>query len=145
MADIGDRIKELRLANHMTQDELAKKLYITRSAVGMYEQGVRRPDFEHMDAMADLFNVSLDYLMGKTDTNIGYPRHFAEALIDATPKPMLMREAEKRAQAYFKGMTAAEATKAEKIEKIHQQILEAYDAALPPVKAAVLRLLDIEG
>jgi transcriptional regulator with XRE-family HTH domain len=127
MADIGDRIKELRLANHMTQDELAKKLYITRSAVGMYEQGVRRPDFEHMDAMADLFNVSLDYLMGKTNTNIGYPRHFAEALIDATPKPVLMREAEKRAERM----------------RAYGDILNAYDSADPGIQLAVRRILGI--
>lgn len=127
MADIGDRIKELRLANHMTQDELAKKLYITRSAVGMYEQGVRRPDFEHMDAMADFFNVSLDYLMGKTDTNIGYPRHFAEAFRSSTPKPMLMREAEKRADRM----------------RAYGDILNAYDSADPGIQLAVRRILGI--
>ena len=142
MADISDRIKELRRANGMTQDELAKILSVTRSAVGMYEQGVRRPDFEHMDALADIFNVSLDYLMGKTDTNSGYPRHVIESSI---PRPMLLRQVEQRAQAYFKGMTAAQAAQSEKLEKTHRQILEAYDDALPPVKAAVLRLLDIES
>lgn len=127
MADIGDRIKELRLANHMTQDELAKKLYITRSAVGMYEQGVRRPDFEHMDAMADLFNVSLDYLMGKTNTNIGYPRHFAEAFNATKPKPVLMREAEKRAERM----------------RAYGDILNAYDSADPGIQLAVRRILGI--
>ena len=129
MADIGDRIKELRLANHMTQDELAKKLDVTRSAIGMYEQGVRRPDFAHMDALADFFNVSLDYLMGKTDTNIGYPRHFAEAFNSATPKPALMRMAEQQAQA----------------DQMHQKLVQAYDAASPEIQQAVRRILQMEG
>ena len=129
MADIGGRIKELRLANHMTQDELAGKLSVTRSAIGMYEQGVRRPDFAHMDALADIFNVSLDYLMGKTDTNIGYPRHFAEAFIDATPKPALMRMAEQQAQA----------------DQMHQKLVQAYDAASPEIQQAVRRILQMEG
>lgn len=129
MADIGDRIKELRLANLMTQDELAKKLDVTRSAIGMYEQGVRRPDFAHMDALADFFNVSLDYLMGKTDTNIGYPRHFAEAFNAATPKPALMRMAEQQAQA----------------DQMHQKLVQAYDAASPEIQQAVRRILLMEG
>ena len=129
MADIGDRIKELRLANHMTQDELAKKLDVTRSAIGMYEQGVRRPDFAHMDALADFFNVSLDYLMGKTDTNIGYPRHFAETFRSSTPKPALMRMAEQQAQA----------------DQMHQKLVQAYDAASPEIQQAVRRILQMEG
>lgn len=129
MADIGDRIKELRLANHMTQGELADKLQVTRSAVGMYEQGVRRPDFAHMDALADFFNVSLDYLMGKTDTNIGYPRHFAEAFRSATPKPALMRMAEQQAQT----------------DQMHQKLVQAYDAASPEIQQAVRRILQMEG
>ena len=129
MADIGNRIKELRLANRMTQDELAKKLDVTRSAIGMYEQGVRRPDFAHMDALADFFNVSLDYLMGKTDTNIGYPRHFIEAFKAATPKPTLMRMTEQQAQA----------------EQMHQKLAQAYDAASPEIQQAVRRILQMEG
>lgn len=114
MADIGSRIKELRRANNMTQDELAKKLDITRSAVGMYEQGVRRPDFEHMDALADMFNVSMDYLMGKTDINAGYPRHGDDAL----PKHLV---------AYGAVLTAAFAAAAPEIQQAVKKLLDMKD------------------
>ena len=52
----------------MTQDELSKHLRITRQAVGNYEQGTRFPQDETiLLAIADLFEVSLDYLLGRTD------------------------------------------------------------------------------
>jgi transcriptional regulator with XRE-family HTH domain len=141
MAEFKDRLKELRLANGMSQQELAGKLKVHPMTISGYERGVRRPDFEILDKLADKLNADMDYLLGASETNNGYPRHVIEASL---PKHVLTREAEKRAQAYFKGMTAAQAAKAEKLEKMHQRILEAYDAALPQIKKAVLSLLDIE-
>lgn len=49
----------------MTQDELAKKLGVGRSTVGMYEAGKREPDFEMLEAIADIFNVSMSALVDK--------------------------------------------------------------------------------
>ena len=64
MANFGSILKNLRLSRNITQGELAAKLGISRSAVGMYETGGREPDFEMMEAIADIFNVDMDYLMG---------------------------------------------------------------------------------
>lgn len=148
MAEFKDRLKELRIEKGLTQQALADMITVHGPegmhgmSISGYERGVRKPSFEVLDALADIFNVSLDYLLGNTDNRIPYPRYVIES---ALPRPALMRDTEKRAQAYFKGMTAAEAARAEKLEKTHRQILEAYDAALPQIKKAVLDLLDIRS
>lgn len=63
MSYFASRLKELRKQRHLSQDELAKGLSITRAAVGLYEQGRRRPDFETLEAIADYFNVDIGTLI----------------------------------------------------------------------------------
>lgn len=58
----GEILKMLRTKKGITQVEMAEMLGISRSSVGMYEQGKREPDFELEEKIADLFNVSLDFL-----------------------------------------------------------------------------------
>ena len=67
MNKYGQRLAELRKAHNMTQEQLAVKLNTSRSRIGMYEQGRRQPDFETQEAIADLFNVNIDYLFGRND------------------------------------------------------------------------------
>lgn len=62
---LGDKLKELRTSHHYTQEEVAKRLKISKSTVGMYEQNRRSPDLEVLSAMADIYNVSLDYLLDR--------------------------------------------------------------------------------
>ena len=69
MAVFMNRIKELRTARGWTQDELAERLGVSRSRVGMYETGRREPDFETLEAIADLFNVDMNYLLCKAETS----------------------------------------------------------------------------
>lgn len=49
----------------MTQDQVAKRLEISRSSVAMYESGSREPDFEMLESIADLFNVNMRDLVGE--------------------------------------------------------------------------------
>lgn len=60
-------LKQLRSRDDITQLELANAIGVSRSAIGMYESGEREPDFETMEAIADYFNVSMDYLHGKSN------------------------------------------------------------------------------
>lgn len=76
MNSFHNRLKSLRNARQLTQDELASALRISRSAVGMYERGLRNPDFELLEAMADFFNVDTDYLLGRTDKTTVVPESF---------------------------------------------------------------------
>ena len=60
---LAEQIASLRMKAGMTQRELAQKLHIGPSAIGMYEQGRREPSVETLIQIADIFGVSLDYLM----------------------------------------------------------------------------------
>ena len=60
---LGPRIAALRREKNMSQAELAKALKISPSAVGMYEQGRREPAGEILVKMAEIFEVTTDYLL----------------------------------------------------------------------------------
>ena len=66
MAGFKEMLKYLRSRENMSQAELAKKLGIAKSTVSMYEVGKREPDFETLEAIADLFNVDMNFLLGRT-------------------------------------------------------------------------------
>ena len=70
MGDFNKILKILRTSKNVTQDELAKALNISRSAVGMYEKGDREPDYETLETIADYFNVSIDYLLGRESKTV---------------------------------------------------------------------------
>lgn len=67
MNKIGNAIKSLRVREGLTQGELAKKLKISRSAIGMYENGEREPSVEILEKFADYFNVDMNYITGKEE------------------------------------------------------------------------------
>ena len=60
---IGFRIAALRRSIGMSQSELAQRLKISPSAVGMYEQGRREPSLETVAEMAEVLGVSIDFLV----------------------------------------------------------------------------------
>jgi len=65
---LGDRIRSLREQQGMSQAALARKLGASNMAINFLEKGVTRaPHIDRLLAIADLFNVSLDYLTGRSD------------------------------------------------------------------------------
>lgn len=73
---IGERLKELR--GKRTQEEIAMKIGVSRARYSHYENGRSEPDNETLRKIADVFNVSTDYLLGRTDD--------PEVYKDETPK-----------------------------------------------------------
>lgn len=67
MGNFQNIFKRLRTSSGLTQVEMAEKLGISRSTIGMYETGAREPDFETLEKIADFFNVDTDYLLGRTE------------------------------------------------------------------------------
>ena len=59
-------LKELREQNHVTQNQLASHLKLTRSTIAGYETKGKQPDYERLLQMADYFHVSVDYLLQTT-------------------------------------------------------------------------------
>ena len=62
-----NRIKFLREELNMTQQELADKLNGAKSTVAMYEKGDRKPSMEVLLKLSEIFDCSIDYLLGKSD------------------------------------------------------------------------------
>ena len=67
------RLRDLRFQAGMTQAELAKKLGTTQRCVSNWENGNARPDLETLIAIADLFNETTDYVLGRDDDAISIP------------------------------------------------------------------------
>ncbi|WP_035099071.1 helix-turn-helix domain-containing protein [Anoxybacteroides tepidamans] len=63
----GKRLRFLRKKMNMTQKDLADKFSLGESTIGMYERDEREPSFEFVKQLADFFNVTTDYLLGRTD------------------------------------------------------------------------------
>ena len=63
MSEFSEKLKKLRGRAGLTQAEIARRLEISPSAVGMYEQGRREPDMEIIGKLCELFHVSPTYLM----------------------------------------------------------------------------------
>ena len=76
---LGDNIKRLREERHLTQQQLADKLYVSRQTVCRWENGSRCPDLIMAKKLAVELNISLDELISDEDvdqfTKEGFPFH----------------------------------------------------------------------
>lgn len=61
------RIRELRKAKKVTMKELGNIIGVAESTMSLYETGKRKPDPETLSRLADYFNVSVDYLLGRDE------------------------------------------------------------------------------
>ena len=67
MEIFAERIRELRIEHGLTQEEVGKIIGVKRYAVYSYEKGRSCPEMKGLVALADYFDVSMDYLAGRTD------------------------------------------------------------------------------
>ena len=65
MSGFSDNLRALRKERGLSQATLAAALGLAKSTISMYENGQRQPEFEVEEAIADYFNVNLDYLRGR--------------------------------------------------------------------------------
>ena len=63
----GDRLRELREGKKMYQEDLAKKINVSKSTIGMYERNEREPNDETLLRLSSFFDCSTDYLLGRSD------------------------------------------------------------------------------
>ena len=63
----AERIRALRMKKNIKQSELGKIVGLSDNAISDIERGYRLTTMEKLDALADYFGVSVDYLMGRTD------------------------------------------------------------------------------
>jgi len=88
------RLKQFRESLNLTQEELAKKLNLTQSTIAYYESGKKMPTLENAKIIAELFNTSLDYLLGLSDNN--------NKLIKESNEIKLSPESQEDLEAYIK-------------------------------------------
>ncbi|MFQ9545729.1 MAG: helix-turn-helix domain-containing protein [Clostridium sp.] len=67
MSTFSERLKSLRKKFKLTQKQLAEKFYLDDSSISKYENGKALPENELLQNLADFFNVSVDYLLGRTE------------------------------------------------------------------------------
>lgn len=67
MVPIAARLKEARKQKGLMQKEVAEHIQMAAHSYQQYEGGQRRPDYETLVALADLFDVTTDYLLGRTE------------------------------------------------------------------------------
>lgn len=65
---LGDKLRNLRTDKHLTQQQIADKLGLTRPAYTAYETNKRTPDANMLKELSDIFEVSADYLLGINQT-----------------------------------------------------------------------------
>ena len=68
------RIRDLREDSDLTQQQMADKLFINRRTYSSYEVGSRSIPVEILGKIADIFDTSIDYLVGRTNVKSAYPK-----------------------------------------------------------------------
>lgn len=68
MRSLGKTIKQLREKKHISQKDFAEQLNISNVVLSRYENDIRKPDYDTLEKIADYFEVSIDYLLGRSDT-----------------------------------------------------------------------------
>ena len=87
----ASKLSYLRKKEKMSQEQLAHKLNISPSTVGMYETAKRQPDNEMVTKIANLFNVSTDYLLDNDlkDINVSEDnKELVQSLVDGLTNPL---------------------------------------------------------
>lgn len=125
---ISERIRQLREREHWTQRELAAKLHIANSTLCQYESGARTPSDTVKKELANIFGVSIDYLLGASA--IPTPASPADAATDLAAQSAADSEIKKAA-----------AQLGRPLDETDIRLLELLKRATPEQKQAMLELL----
>ena len=69
MVVFGERLKSLRLQNHLQQEQVARLVGVERSTVSMWENDLRQPSYTTLVRLADVYGVTTDFLLGRTSNS----------------------------------------------------------------------------
>ena len=108
MNDLSYKIKSLRELKGWSQNDLAERLGISRSAVGNYEQGIREPDFETLENLADAFNCNMSYLLEPISKLQDETQVVTEMLNNTLARDHLIKYAQLLKETVYKGFSKNE-------------------------------------
>lgn len=104
MATFGENLKMLRKENRLTLDDLKNIVNTTKATLSRYENGKREPKAEFVEKVADYFNVSTDFILGKTDVRNYNKTHGQRDAYHPTLNKKDMRDIEKMTDNFLGGM-----------------------------------------
>lgn len=81
---VGERLKELRMEARYSQKQIAEMCETTQATIGRYETGVAEPPLQKLLWYANFFDVSLDYIFGRTDNPKGMLYHQNKEILKST-------------------------------------------------------------
>ncbi len=67
---LGERLKKLRLENHLQQDQVARLVGVERSTVSLWENDLRQPSCGILVRLANVYGVTVDYLLGRSNDRL---------------------------------------------------------------------------
>ncbi len=68
--EFNEKLKELRIKNNLTQEDLAEKLHISRQSISKWEQGINEPNIEMLKKLSVIFDVSINELLAEEEKNV---------------------------------------------------------------------------
>ncbi len=67
IVDLSVRLRQLRLDKQLRQEQVARLVGVSKGAISAYETDIRQPSYDILIRLANLYRVSVDYLLGRTD------------------------------------------------------------------------------
>lgn len=120
---LGKRIAELRKNKGISQYELAERLGFSRGKLANYEQGSRQPDYETLQQIADYFEVTTDYLLGRSDNPESLNKVIvAGKEIELTPEEFKVFEELKKHSIAFHDLASDPEKKVKQLIKMYEFI-----------------------
>ncbi|MDQ0252886.1 transcriptional regulator with XRE-family HTH domain [Evansella vedderi] len=117
--DFKSRIKRLRHKQRLTQQDLGQKINVSKVAISCYETGKRTPDTDTLKKLAEVFHVSIDYLLGASDLPIRKAENKSEKLELSHLAPKKHITAEVFLEEYVLIIDEKETNQEELLEAIH--------------------------
>lgn len=87
----AERLRDLRINAGLSQEALGQKCGVTKSSINMYERGERSPKVETLEAIADYFNVDMEYLRGTSDIKNKYRESLGGLPDNIIPLPTMKK------------------------------------------------------
>lgn len=141
----ADKLKELRTKKKLSQTELAEKLGVSRGSISFYENGERTADIDFVYKAAQFFNVSADYLLGRTeaetmDPNLGAAQEYTGLSEEAVTMLHVTKELEKGYYILFDYKLPPEEYGLHAYEGFHERLSEFVTTVYPQISNLITRL-----
>ena len=135
--EIKEIIANIRKKEGLTQAQLAKKLYVTRQAVSKWERGEGTPDLEILKKISDTFQLSMDYLTGKTTERKGVVCQSCEMLIKDEMQKGTEKKGEKSDTFCFYCYRDGQFTQNCTVEEMAEKVVHIVDTIEPEPELVV--------